>query len=189
MPTKKAAHVAVTFDDKIYVFGGLNDTGALTSADMYDPEENSWTNLAPMLTQREHLDAVVINLFIYIIGGRNSILGSLKNTNRLEVYSPILDQWQIKANLPAARSGFGAASLNGKLYVFGGEDLVNLVIVPTVEEYDPISDIWREVTPMTLPRHGMGAVTIGNSIFIIGGGPVAGALSATGNNDVFTISQ
>jgi N-acetylneuraminic acid mutarotase len=105
------------------------------------------------------------------------------NTTALEAYTPATDSWETLPAMPTARGGLAAAAMNGKLYVFGGE---NPGVFPHTEEFDPITRAWRRMRDMPTPRHGMGAVTVGDAIFVIGGGIVAGFGAAT-TNEAFHI--
>jgi N-acetylneuraminic acid mutarotase len=172
IPTRRGAHAVVELDGKIYAIGGADAAGrALNSNERYDPETDSWTTLAPMLTPREHLAAAVIDSLIYVVGGRSAQPQGLVNSNRLEVYTPTLDRWTTLRNMPTARGGLAAASLNDRLYVFGGEFPG---VFPQNQEYDPTGNSWRSLAVLPTPRHGMGAAAVGDRIFVIGGGPVAG---------------
>ncbi|MDQ3019489.1 MAG: hypothetical protein M3R36_02810 [Bacteroidota bacterium] len=177
----RGAHIAVTFQNKIYITGGVLTGFTVTGrTDVYNPATDSWLTVANMPTPREHLSGSLIDSLIYIAGGR----AGGTNFNTLEAYSPLSNTWYSKPNMPTARGGLAAASLNGKLYVFGGE-------VPGVfsqnEEYDPATNMWRTMYPMKTPRHGIGAASIGDSIYIIGGGVVQG-YSVSNTNEVFTFA-
>ena len=81
------------------------------------------------------------------------------------------------------RSGIAAASLGGKIFVFGGE--FGRKTQKQVESYDPVTDKWQRWTPMPTARHGLGAAIVGNSVYVIAGGPKAGATFSS-VNEMFT---
>lgn len=184
MPTARGAHVAVTVDDKIYVIGGEDinamigdeNADALATHEVYDPATDSWTRLASMPTPREHLAAAAIDGQIYVVGGRRQSGFDITNRQQLERYDPATDTWASLAPMPTARGGLAAASLHGRLYVFGGEFFTSTGggVFTENEEYDPATDTWRAMAPMPLPRHGFGAVAVGDTLYLIGGGPEAG---------------
>ena len=66
-----------------------------------------------------------------------------------------------------ARSGAGACSMNGKLYVVGGQD--RAIHHSTMECYDPAERCWHLCANMKNPRSGVAAVVHGRYIYAIGG--------------------
>ena len=76
IPAHHAA--AVALNGKIYVFGGfVGRPGTkvwqpIPSAMLYDPETDSWKELAPMPTPRGSAQAVVVGGKIYVIGGAHA---------------------------------------------------------------------------------------------------------------------
>ena len=77
-----------------------------------------------------------------------------------------------------------AASLNGKIFVFGGES--KLGTHNQTESYDPATNSWSSWASMPTARHGLGAVVVGQSIYVISGGPKPGA-TFSAVNEVFTL--
>ena len=72
------------------------------------------------------------------------------------------DFWVSKAPMPTARSGFGVAVVNGKIYAIGGGSAVN-------EMYDPTTDTWTAKVPMSTARSSFGIAVVQNKIYVIGG--------------------
>jgi len=68
-----------------------------------------------------------------------------------------------------ARSHFGSAVHNGKLYVFGGGG-ADFQSLDSVEMYDPASDRWERRAPMSSHRSGIACATVGDRIYVMGGG-------------------
>lgn len=70
----------VPYDGKIYRVGGMfshntkdnpEDMHSVDTFAMYDPATNKWTKLAPLPEPRSSLDAVVIDGWLYVVGGWN----------------------------------------------------------------------------------------------------------------------
>lgn len=119
---------------------------------------------------------------IYATGGR--LTSYARNMPVTEEYDPILDELSRRAPLPTTRSGIGAATVQGRLYVFGGEATEG-----TFEEnevYDPAVDRWETAPPMPTARHGIGVVGLGNRIYVLAGGTTPGG-SASALNEVFIV--
>lgn len=94
-----------------------------------------------------------------------------------------MDRWDSDlAPMPSKRSGIAATTVNGLIYVLGGEQ--NQGTFNKNEVYDPTSDVWTEEVPMPTARHGLGVVNVDDNIYVIGGGPHPG-LTVTGKNEVY----
>lgn len=76
------------------------------------------------------------------------------------------DFWTTKRPMPTARSRFGIAVVNGKIYVIGG---YNGSILNVNEMYDPATDTWTRKRPMPTPRYDFGIAVYQNKIYCIGG--------------------
>ncbi|HOX22364.1 MAG TPA: kelch repeat-containing protein, partial [Elusimicrobiales bacterium] len=75
MNTKRSKHTAVTLKNgKVFVFGGINETGSLYSAEVYDPLTNVWKTVSsPATTNRRysHRATLLLDGTILITGGTN----------------------------------------------------------------------------------------------------------------------
>jgi N-acetylneuraminic acid mutarotase len=75
--------------------------------------------------------------------------------------------------MPAPAHHIMIASLNTKLYVFGGftrpHDFKAWQPTNKAWEYDPANDAWKELAPMPTPRGAGQAVEVGGKIYVIGG--------------------
>lgn len=69
--------------------------------------------------------------------------------------------------MQTARSEFGTASLNGKIYAIGG--LTSTGYTNAVEEYDPVTNTWTSKAPINTARAGLCVVTVNGKIYAIGG--------------------
>jgi hypothetical protein len=66
------------------------------------------------------LAAAAIDGRLYAVGGR--IDGNYsRNLASNEAYDPATNRWEQRAPMPTARSGIGAAVVEGRIFVFGGE--------------------------------------------------------------------
>ena len=180
MPVKRCSAQAEEVGGKIYVIGGLepleNGLGTRVTGrnEMYDPATNTWTTRSPMPTSRNHAFSGVVNNKIYVIGGRIGA-GNIPATTNIDVveeYDPATNLWgSIKDRMPTARSGGGAATYNGKIYVGGGE-LQNRQLAAAfraLEAYDPASNTWEILPSMPSARHGNAMGFIGNRLHVVSG--------------------
>lgn len=84
--TKRYGFGIATIGTKIYLVGGVDDTGkTLRSVDIYDAVTNAWTQGAPMPTPRSMLALVAHNGLLFAIGGADANGRALRT---VEVYVP-----------------------------------------------------------------------------------------------------
>jgi len=124
-----------------------------------------------MLTPRGAFSTSVVNGKIYAIGGWNAVPGGGVNFSVVEEYDPVTDTWTKKTDMPTARGWLSASALNGKIYVFGGENGSRL---STVEEYDPKTDKWTKKADMPTARNALSTGTVDGKIYSVGGVSAAG---------------
>lgn len=157
------------FNDKVYVFGGEDQSGAqLADVAMYDPVNNTWAPKTPMREARAGLAAAVVNGKIYAIGGYKGETVF----NIVEEYDPVNNSWTTKTSMRIARAGLAAAVVNDKIYAIGGYEggrVFATRVFDTVEEYDPSTNTWALRRPMPTPRARFAAAVVNNKIWAIGG--------------------
>jgi len=176
MPTPRICPGLGVVNGKIYAIGGAglqwNDCcfyfyTALDTNEVYDPINDSWETLSPMITPRHHAGVAVINDKIFVCGGnKNEDLWPAIGI--VEAYSPITNTWETIASMPKKLTEFGITSVDDKLYVIGGlcytEQHINDVFV-----YNPRNNQWSNMSSMPTTRYGQGACTINGKIYVIGG--------------------
>jgi N-acetylneuraminic acid mutarotase len=175
MPTERGALAAGVIDGKIYAVGGalkkffrLRNTNA---NEAYNPKTNTWKQLAPIPTPRDHLTVSIAHGLLYAIGGRVNV-DYHQNLNANEAYDPKSNQWKSRAPLPTARSGITSQYVNGKIYVFGGESGEGTF--DENEAYDPKTNQWQTMPPMPKSCHGLGSAVADGAIHLLNGGPHPG---------------
>ncbi len=89
--------------------------------------------------------------------------------------------WVSLPALPTPRSGFAVATLNGLIYVIGGELTSANTPGPAtniMEVFDPIAGTWSTGKPMLTARIGATAAVLGGKIYVIGGDNWDGGLGS-----------
>ena len=183
MSTGRSGATAQVHDEKIYVFGGLDENGAsLDTSEVYDINNDSWKAGPTMRTRRDNPGSALLSDRIYVIGGRireasGEVLNPrLDTTEFLDLSrSPPTFVSMVVGRMNEGRRAFGVSTLAGKIQVFGGESPV----VASTEEYDPVSNTWRQLTSMIRPRHGMAIAMWGGKVYAIGGGTEDGGSYST----------
>lgn len=185
MPTPRGALAVAVLDGRIHAIGGNaargmdlepHDHGAAAqdrsvgTHEVYDPAQNTWTRLEPMLTARNHLGAAAIAGKVHVVGGR--VPGDMELTTH-EIYDPATDTWAAGPPMPTGRSGIAVVAHRNRLYVFGGETvrMLSSKTFDEAERFDPATGRWERLPPMPTARHGLGAASFGDAIYVLSGGP------------------
>jgi N-acetylneuraminic acid mutarotase len=193
MPSSTAAAVAEVVNGSIYVIGGLDiEHNPVDRNEAYHIENDTWTSKASMPGEqgrKHHAASAEVDGKIYVIGGRlfgngvpNEINDALTNLDDNWMYDPKKNNWTQMESMPIRRSGFTAAALDGKIYVFGGQAAEGSII--NAESYDPDENRWAIEPNMKIDRSGLSAVAYNNKIYVLGGQHEG--LQALSANEIFS---
>lgn len=98
--------------NKIYAIGGRNcDYEYDPTAEVFDPQTQTWKFIASLTYSRVNPTSVVMNGKIYVVGGCNT---------NLEIYEPQSNTWTTGTSLQSAEQEQGGVVLKGFFYVIGG---------------------------------------------------------------------
>lgn len=111
---------------KIYIVGGgtyhdkgySNEVveGLYNRMDMYDPVEDTWTQLKVPNYEGEYIKGTVIDGKIYYTGGKNTVSGKYT----VEMYDPTKDSWKTIAECPVPMGNREQVVVDNKIYLLGG---------------------------------------------------------------------
>lgn len=114
---------------------------------------------------------------IKLVHGKFGIFNSIFLTTKLMLIRFFICSYDIKskkwcsiASLKSARAAYGAAELNGLIYVAGGRINWHRAL-KSVECYDPVMDQWKEVSSMTSERSYFTLIEHQGYLYAVGGGP------------------
>ena len=127
------------------------DEASTDSVEVYDPQVDSWQQVASMPQGIHRHAATAMGGKIYVSGGDTDE----GTASTLFVFDPQANTWSELTSMGTPRSHHASAAIRGKLYVFGGGKYGN-DRVASVEAYDPISNRWAYVSD--LPRGARGAL-------------------------------
>lgn len=172
MPRNRTRHVAAVVSNKLYVFGGRNQTDDLIpQVDVYDPAQNSWsTHSALWNAATSDLAAFVFGNTIYATGGYDASYASVRSVYS---FSPLAANptWTLSAKTMNLSRGDMCASVVGtKAYLIGGfqgDDFCTPL--NKLEIYDSVTDSWSLGGPMKHSRGDKACGTLHNRFHIIGG--------------------
>jgi N-acetylneuraminic acid mutarotase len=171
---------AAALDGRVYVLGGLTDTGTGSAkVEVYDTGANQWQNAADLPAPRHHVGAIALGGSVYSVGGFSG--SSFSPASDVYRYDPAQNEWSAGAALPAARGALAVAELYGQLFAVGGSTASGSVTDHTV--YDPETDEWSFVTNLPTPRNHLAAVALNGYMYVIGGRADGGGNANTGELD------
>ncbi len=126
-----------------------------------------WYTGTPLNTPRWGAAAVVLNGYIYVMGGATNN-GVLLNT--VERYDPVTDTWDDTVVPPFSEARVNAAAIvfNGEIYLMGGRNIQNEE-TDHVEVYNPQTGLWIAINEMQRQREGHIAVILNSKICVMGG--------------------
>lgn len=155
---------------RIYVIGG-SAVRAVALCDALDPATGEWTALPDLPEPRDHLAARFVAGELLVAGGTTGVPeGTLATTWALDEAA---GAWRPRGPLGVARGVAGAAVLDDRLYLFGGEGLGPGAgaagAFDAVEVYDPALDAFTALAPLPAPRRAFGAAEVGGRVYLAGG--------------------
>jgi len=124
-----------------------------------------WNTKAELPNKYMSGSAVTCQEKIYFIVGQiDNGSGKSSASNLIYEYNLAMDEWIKKPIMPTARWNFATASIEGKIYVIGGDSFLD-----KNEMYNPTTESWQALAPLPTPRQHIKAAVIDNKIYIIGG--------------------
>ncbi|MBN2533048.1 MAG: hypothetical protein JXB88_09155 [Spirochaetales bacterium] len=131
LPNPRVFCDIASVDNKIYVFGGKDDSDLVDIVDVLDVENLTWTETTdPMPAAKCGLKVFTWNNKIYCMGGSTATDATGANTAdalNTYIYLPVSDAWltqddNLFRDVNGARCTFDAVVYNGMIYYYGGVD-------------------------------------------------------------------
>uniref|UniRef100_G1NVQ8 Kelch like family member 14 n=1 Tax=Myotis lucifugus TaxID=59463 RepID=G1NVQ8_MYOLU len=122
MQERRASFYACRLDKHLYVIGGRNETGYLSSVECYNLETNEWRYVSSLPQPLAAHAGAVHNGKIYISGG----VHNGEYVPWLYCYDPVMDVWARKQDMNTKRAIHTLAVMNDRLYAIGGNHLKGL---------------------------------------------------------------
>ena len=165
LEVERRNHTAVTINDKIYVFGGLSDSGRLNDLLEYDPQSNTWTTKAVGPDTLEgHAAVAGSDGKMYVYGGNNGTTYQ----NKIYSYDPNTDTWDISlTDGPFLSAYHTLVSISDKVYLYGGWNGVDYL--NNLYSYDIGTDTWNGLAVGPGGRRDHAGESIGGKMYIICG--------------------
>jgi len=124
MPPARTNHSMVTYNDKLYLFGGTNGFQWFNDVWCYDPTTNQWSLLdciGYIPAPREGHAAALVDDVMYIFGGRTEDGADLGDLAAFRISSRRWYTFQNMGPSPSPRSGHSMTAVGKTVVVVGGE--------------------------------------------------------------------
>jgi hypothetical protein len=158
-------------DGRVLVAGGETAQGgggtALSSAEIYNPATNSWSDAGTMTATRVNASATLLaDGRVLVVGGATSDDPTSALTSA-EVYNPATNSWSSAGDMTAARtSGTTTMLSDGRVLAVGGDIGCN----PTASLYDPATNNWSPAAAPSSPHSGQTATRLPDGRVLVAGG-------------------
>jgi len=177
----------------VLIAGGMGDSGALVSCDLFDPATKMWTATGSMATRRHHHTATLLpSGQVLVTGGSGSREDGLRTWNTCEIYNPSTGIWTATKSIDEPKSHSATILQNGQVLAIGvGANYRGCQL------YNPTSGAWSGTGALLEGRGGDTQVILLNSgqVLVLGGGsgrtetaelynPNTGTWSATGSKSL-----
>lgn len=165
LPVRLQEISAVTIDDRIWVVGGFEGTGEVSTVRILDPRAGTWSLGPPLPVARHHVQLATLDGDLYVLGGMETI--RFTNVEDAWVLRRGASTWAPIAALPEERGAGIAGVIDGRLYVAGGQGRGGLS--PRTLVYDPASDLWSFAASIPTPREHLAGFAYAGELWAIGG--------------------
>ncbi|CAM4495746.1 kelch-like protein 38 [Lepidochelys kempii] len=160
---------AVSLHSNIYVLGGMpvscEKSPVSDNVYIFSLKLNQWRLVEHMLVPRYSHRSIAYKNYIFSIGGigeKQEIL------NSMERYDSIYNIWENMANMPVAVLHPAVAAKDQRIYLFGGEDIMQNP-VRLIQVYHISRNMWFRMETRMVKNVCAPAVLIGDRIIIVGG--------------------
>ncbi|KAL6466408.1 hypothetical protein MHYP_G00242120 [Metynnis hypsauchen] len=113
MSQNRAQHCMETFQDRLYVAGGVSDAGGQVvdqlACEFYDPVRDIWATIMPMSVPHVSAASAVLEGKIYIIGGYCE--EDYSDMKRVHRYDPVTQCWENMCGTPGPTTYIAACVL------------------------------------------------------------------------------
>ncbi|XP_055300703.1 kelch-like ECH-associated protein 1B isoform X2 [Sitodiplosis mosellana] len=150
----------------IFVAGGYF-RHSLDVLEGFNIDDKTWTTLPRLRVPRSGLGAAFLKGTFYAVGGRNNSPGASYDSDWVDKYNLVSEQWRPCSPMSVPRNRVGVAVMDELLYAVGGS--AGSEYHNSVEYYDPDEDRWTLVQPMHSKRLGVGVAVVNRLLYAIGG--------------------
>ncbi|KAM6946110.1 LOW QUALITY PROTEIN: kelch-like protein 36 [Aplochiton taeniatus] len=159
--------------DCLIAVGGRNDSGALSSVEVYRPAEDCWSYTAALPRFTYGHAGTDHQGMVFISGGHDYQIGPYRRDALSYDPARPADGWRERPPMARSRGWHCMASLHRLVYAIGGSDdrpdNVERFDILAVEAFDPRAEQWTAVAPLLLPNSEAGAGAWAGRLYVLGG--------------------
>ncbi|CEI92921.1 hypothetical protein RMCBS344292_07168 [Rhizopus microsporus] len=162
-PSPRAGHISVVYDNKLYIFGGINASHLYNDIWCLDLVTRVWSQVEAVgyiPAPRESCAAALVDDTIYIFGGRGLNGFTLGDLYAFRIKSRRWYTFQNMGSPPSARYGATLTLNQNKIFVFGGDSLYGKVddgsyvyILDCSKIKYPPEEVLEDERKTPIPRH------------------------------------
>ncbi|MGB0371351.1 MAG: Kelch repeat-containing protein [Opitutales bacterium] len=117
-PVKRNESSLTEVDGLFYLIGGRG----MPPVSIYDPEKNTWRNASKPPIEIHHLQPVVYEGKIYILGAMTGRFPREPGVDKILIYDPKEDSWEWGPDIPKdrVRGAAGVVIVDEQIYLVGG---------------------------------------------------------------------
>ena len=172
--TARTLHTATLLNTGLVLFAGGNPSGAQTSAELYDPVADTFTQTSSLNSGRYNHTATLLNNGLVLMVGGTSDSGPVASA---ELFDPVAQIFTPTANLNTARYAHTTTLLsNGTALIAGGTDSVNAL--NSAEIYDSTLGTFVYTGSLHAGRYNHTATLLSSgNVLVVGGQDTSNLLS------------
>jgi N-acetylneuraminic acid mutarotase len=171
MSAARDQHTATKLHNaKVLVVGGYNGSASVSSAELYNPANNTWSSAGTLITARMNHTATILNSGKVLVAGGFSAINT--PVAAAEIYDPATNSWSSTSPMATARGVHTATHLadaNGRVFVAGGMGSGGTYL-SSAEIFDPVSSTWTTVASLATSRSGHVAERLSSGKVLVAGG-------------------
>ncbi|MHA7628969.1 kelch repeat-containing protein [Corallococcus sp. M7] len=167
MDQARSNHTATLLPSgKVLVVGGWDGQGAMTSAELYDPQTYTWTPTGALPSARSHHTATLLPSGKVLVAGGWDGEHALA---RVDVYDPATGTWTSSGAMTSPRTRHTATLLpSGKVLVAGGSN--GTASLASAEVYDPGTGTWTATGALAIAHDNPTATLLPSGKVLVAGG-------------------
>jgi len=143
MAHSRGSFGATYLDGQLYIIGGRSESSVYNTVEVL---ESGFVDKGSMPKRLAGFVTVEVDGKVYVLGGDEFVNNRYVPTKSTLVYNPADNTWSTAADMPGYLYNFTAASMYGKIYIFGASvsDAAgqHLGVTYSLMEYDPTYNTW-----------------------------------------------